>query len=522
MDYTIKAGDNLSKIAQINNTTVGALSSANNIANPNIIQAGQTIKIPTGVANASITNLTNPTQMKGSIQTPPTTPINTDSVSTYASLVQPSVDAATQAYNTQNANYTSIIDQYKQAQAATEGKNLYTQDLSNQQGLQTKTQAVQDLINQINSNNTQGQIQQLDKGKFGGLTVAGGQNIDAEINRQTAIKNLSLGTQLAAAQGNLSLAQDFVDKAVSAKFDDAEKKLTNLKDYLSINQKELERLDTRAYNAQTNLVNAKIKDLETSKKNFTDIQNMIVNASSQNAPASLVAKAQKAATPGEAAMILGQYAGDYYKTELLKNQIATEKAQRAKIYSSIAADNAAATPVQVQSVTEVKPEKFKDASARTLYQTIDGVISAVKDVQKQAVGGNYSGLGYFQGNTPDVMTSNEGIKNRAFLNAVNLKVQQWASGASLTQQQTDMVNKMVPSVNDSDSVVTNKLNALKDYMTNEQKSIANTQGQRVTEPNVFEQAINPAAGNAVPGTSIIKNISGDGNIIFDIPTSTKK
>lgn len=46
--YTIKYGDTLSGLAREFGTTVDALASANGIANPNIIYAGQTIIIPDG------------------------------------------------------------------------------------------------------------------------------------------------------------------------------------------------------------------------------------------------------------------------------------------------------------------------------------------------------------------------------------------------------------------------------------------------------------------------------------------
>ena len=44
--YTILAGDTLTKIASKFNTTVDALVKANNISNPDLIIAGQTLKIP--------------------------------------------------------------------------------------------------------------------------------------------------------------------------------------------------------------------------------------------------------------------------------------------------------------------------------------------------------------------------------------------------------------------------------------------------------------------------------------------
>ena len=44
--YTIMPGDTLTKIAAKFNTTVDALVKANNISNPDLIIAGQTLKIP--------------------------------------------------------------------------------------------------------------------------------------------------------------------------------------------------------------------------------------------------------------------------------------------------------------------------------------------------------------------------------------------------------------------------------------------------------------------------------------------
>lgn len=46
--YTVKYGDTLSKIARRYGTTVNAIVQLNNIQNPNLIYAGNTLKIPTG------------------------------------------------------------------------------------------------------------------------------------------------------------------------------------------------------------------------------------------------------------------------------------------------------------------------------------------------------------------------------------------------------------------------------------------------------------------------------------------
>ena len=52
MAYTIQSGDTLSEIAAANNTTVEAIASANNISDPNKIQAGASLNIPNNNNNS--------------------------------------------------------------------------------------------------------------------------------------------------------------------------------------------------------------------------------------------------------------------------------------------------------------------------------------------------------------------------------------------------------------------------------------------------------------------------------------
>ncbi len=55
-NYTIQPGDTLSQIAAKTGTTVDALAKANNIANPNMIFAGQNLTIPTNTMTSGIGN----------------------------------------------------------------------------------------------------------------------------------------------------------------------------------------------------------------------------------------------------------------------------------------------------------------------------------------------------------------------------------------------------------------------------------------------------------------------------------
>lgn len=72
--------------------------------------------------------------------------------------------------------------------------------------------------------------------------------------------------------------------------------------------------------------------------------------------------------------------------------------------------------------------------------------------------------------------STEGVENRQYLDAINLKVQQWASGASLTKEQIEQVNKFTPNSADTDAKVRTKVNGLVNFMNSQVKSYLQSEG----------------------------------------------
>ena len=76
----------------------------------------------------------------------------------------------------------------------------------------------------------------------------------------------------------------------------------------------------------------------------------------------------------------------------------------------------------------------------------------------------------------EALKSAEGTRNTAYINAINLKVQQWASGASLTKQQIEQVAKLVPMTSDIDTKVREKLNNLVDIMQQQIKGSLQSEG----------------------------------------------
>lgn len=88
MNYTVKSGDTLAKIAIANGTTVAALASANKIANVNLIRVGQVLVIP----DKAVTVNTSGQVIQTAVGTPP---IVGSSVST---VLQDLIKAGSSAY----------------------------------------------------------------------------------------------------------------------------------------------------------------------------------------------------------------------------------------------------------------------------------------------------------------------------------------------------------------------------------------------------------------------------------------
>lgn len=78
----------------------------------------------------------------------------------------------------------------------------------------------------------------------------------------------------------------------------------------------------------------------------------------------------------------------------------------------------------------------------------------------------------------------ERISNRSQIESINLKVQQWASGAALTDEQTKQVAKITPRIGDSDIEVKQKTNELYNYMLGITESQLVTSGINLQFPEI--------------------------------------
>jgi len=163
-----------------------------------------------------------------------------------------------------------------------------------------------------------------------GATDRGLAPIEAGQLRNNMIQQATIAMQAAVINADYQSAKGYADQIVDAKYEqrlaDIEAKKTNINNIMF----NLTDAQKKQADATLQRLNKEQRDYEELKANEKSISDMVIQASSQNAPQDLVAKAKEAKSPSEAAMILGQYAGDYYEVEKIKAEIKKMNAEASK------------------------------------------------------------------------------------------------------------------------------------------------------------------------------------------------
>ena len=108
--------------------------------------------------------------------------------------------------------------------------------------------------------------------------------------------------------------------------------------------------------------------------------------------------------------------------------------------------------------------------------SVMGVLSGLTGLVKRNPDKKFDGVNPFSFLTPNRFTSTEGRTNRGNFSAIKLQTEKWASGASLTVQQTKEVVKLIPTTFDTDTQVVDKINGLANYMVTQARGNLATQG----------------------------------------------
>lgn len=304
--------------------------------------------------------------------------------------------------------------------------------------------------------------------------------VEQNLQRQHAVDALLTSSLISAKQGNIQTAQANVDRALALKYEPIKQALETKK-YI------IDQMKGKAAADAKNKFDLQLKQVEKEEKNDKDIQDTIIDAINGGAPTELVTKAQKAKSPAEAAAILGRYSSAALDRKY-------KEAQIANVYSEIAKRNADAVKAnQLKNFVTppiINPQTGKTDPLAQLTSVIDatgakdnvqlqsilGVVSATQKLAENNPEGTFKGLSPLPRLTPGIFKSQEQISNKGDIEAINLKVQQWASGAALTDAQTKQVNKMTPRKGDSDNEVKKKLNTLTNFMLSQVSSTLASQG----------------------------------------------
>lgn len=441
----------------------------------------------------------------------------TNNINSVANLTQQANDAAL-AEKTAQDQYLAKANEKANLESsygmkANDTANLY------------QTTGVNDLYKQISGINTEAQglarqaqaiplqLQQEYTGRLS--TQAGTSAIEAGRLRENALKSLELGQRAAIAQGNYDVAKNLADQQIASKYAgiDAEikSKQTNLE---ALDKITLTAAQEKRKAAQTALLTKQANDVAEQKANDKALSDIIIQASTQNAPANLLEKAKLAKTPAAAAMILGQYAGDYYKTELLKNQIATEKAQAAKYYSDI--ENAKKELALKLKVTPAAAADKIQASQDTYnlaneLLTLSGKGGAVGFGLKKTVFSKIPGI-------DDTAIAGT---DRANYEAKVSQLRDTLASANLDKIKGAMSDKDIEFLRNIGTAL--KLDMPETAFDAELEKIKNTMAKvsgvvpiTPVASNPFAQAIGQS-NQVIPGAAIINNVTPSGELNFKLP-----
>lgn len=271
-------------------------------------------------------------------------------------------------YNQLNTKANTSDLQYQQALRDAAGIPQQQASMEGDAGLAEKRKSVKSALDEVNRLATEAQIAPyapLDTAQKEGRVITEGvaRGESESLLRRNTIEALRANAVYQAKQGDLSLAQNEITRAIDLKYKEQELKQSLLKQQYESNKDVLDRVDKKRSEALGLIIKERDKQIADKKATDTAIEKMLVEAAPV-APSSILAKAREVQNRGgsatEVALALGQYGGDYYKTALLKEQIQTEKAQQSKIYSAMATEASTQNKAEADSwVTNIASGKAK-------------------------------------------------------------------------------------------------------------------------------------------------------------------
>jgi hypothetical protein len=496
------------------------------------------INIPTTDTTITSANLAN----TPNVVIPP--PINNNTASNSLGATANGVVFGAEQSNANINNQSTVkserqtyADKLKEAIGIQGTKGDFTLQAQNDAKLAEKNQVLTDINNEAITTKNAYEKQINDLYGSPGKSTAQIEKEAGAIRRQANQELSNIGIRQLVAQNNVLGAQKIIDDKVSAKFepiDNQIKSYAQLIDIIDSDPQEKARLNA--------ILAEKQSKFELNQNAYKTALN---NAVQNGAPQAILSAIDKAAgDPNATAGTILASAGQYGVDKSAALDIQYKQAQIRNINNEIANRNVAnggqavvsgnvANNVGLQNL----PTEQKNAAVltsllnskigqgtRTQVANVLGVMQATESLAQARQTTGFKGISPFNAilnakipftdiGIPfrEASKSKEAVENSGYIEAINLKVQQWASGASLTKTQTDQVARFTPSVTDTDNQIRTKINNLHNFMLGQAQSQLQSEGITFVpeKVNLFElydliQKASPEQLSALKAQGLIK------------------
>lgn len=285
---------------------------------------------------------------------------------------------------TAKAEQKTLLDKIKELLGMTSGKTAYKEQLTEEAGINQQEKDIQDLTNQLNSIKAETSAKQLTaEGQPIAMGFITGQQ--AEIERQNAIKSLTVSAQLQAKQGNLTLALNQIDRAVDFKYQSFEEDLNNkVKQLELIDKYELTPAETARKEELDRQYKAQQEALTVQKAQDKEFESNLVDAMQGGMSNAEVAQARNLYNSGnadQANMLVAQYSnttGNWSEPYLLGGDYVQKNSKTGEIRTAVNVGTAA-------TITDTKNNLYGLIKNRAVQLFADGVTDTEYQQMKQEI-----------------------------------------------------------------------------------------------------------------------------------------
>jgi len=418
-----------------------------------------------------------------------------------------------------NDNVLSILQQQIEGLSNVENNRVTSAEsfrqAQNESGILQKQERSNQLQGQLNEVVSRGQANQLavvGQGRGIPEAILGGQQ--AQFARETAIESLPISAQLSAAQGDLEMAQRNVETLFKIKTEDAKAnydfnvKVINMVSEFATGQENTKLSDIKMKEER------KYKEIE---RGYTELSNasQMAFANGQSALGGKINQLDyKSPTfKADLAKLQGQLKDPMQALDRQLKGLQISKLRNEIDGTSTDIVTQTLPNGQVDVVDEVS--RVIKASGKDVAGASDvvGVLASLQKIAKDNPEGEFIGaakgvrFGQFRGGN----ARNERLSTQGDIEAINLKVQQWASGAALTDTQTEQVKRLAPDKNDTDFQIREKINNLTFFMQQQVRSELAAKGIQYTptpvdyfavKPELSELSIDAFGNIVIPGDDL--------------------